>query len=616
MICRVSTIVLVLLMSLGSSLGAETSPALIPWPKSIKAEDGALTLAASSRIVYADPALAPLANVLAEEIHLSTTLRLATAAGATNAGDIVLQLDPQLKSEQYAVVVADRAVLRGGNYRAVAWATVSLLQSITIGEKQEIRVPQVSIEDQPVAAYRGLLIDVARQWHPVEDLRPIVEMCRLYKINYLQFHLNDQESFTFPSRAFPSLATSTKGKRRTYTFEEITALVQHADQRGVTIVPEIEGPGHHSGALRGLLGRKGTSCLDMASEKTYEGMATLLGEVAQVFASSPYIHIGADECDLAHVGESDEEKAFMAEHGIKSRDGLYNYYIVRVHEVVKKLGRQTIVWEGFHGAGSGGIKIPKEIIVMPFESAYNPADKLVSHGYSVINTAWKPLYVVGARKWPAEYIYENWNLWLWEHHVNTKVHIQLAKTAPVLGAQMCAWEQPSLTELPSTRERLHAMSERIWNPEAGKTYGDFAARAGKTDRLLDRLVGIIDVKVEGDLGSERHGYRYFFNPVTVKLSAPAIGSIHYTLDESEPTAQSPVYAGPITIAKENTRLEKLFFNSRTKRYDDSGNTAYVKARLFDPGNKAIGDVTTLVRFWHKSPEEIKKDQAGTNEAQN
>jgi len=583
------------------------SPNLIPWPKSLKLESGGMTLSGSSRIVFADAKLEPLAKVFSDEVYLSTAVRLKTSAGSAGAGDVALQLDPQLKGEKHALNVGDRAVVRAGNYRAAAWGAVTLLQAIEPAEGGKLRLARMTIEDEPVAAYRGLLIDVAREWHPAETLRPLIEMCRLYKINYMQLHLNDQQSFTFPSKAFPSLASSSKGQRRTYTVEEITGLVRYGDERGVTLVPEIEGPGHHSGALRSLWGRKGTSCMDMGSEKTYEGMDTLIGEVCEVFASSPYVHIGADEADLNGVGQSEEEQAFMKAHGLQGAGGLYNYYIVRMNEIVRKHGKQTICWEGFHGDGGGGVKIPKDIIVMPFESTYNPANNLVSHGYSVINTAWKPLYVVGSKKWPAQYIHESWNLWLWEHHVNTRCHIQLKKTDPVLGAQMCAWEQRAEVELPSTRERIHAVSERIWNPDAGKTYADFAARAEKTDKLLDRVLGFVDVKTKGLPGREYRGFEYFWDPITVELSCPAIGTVHYTIDGKDPTSESPKYAGPIALTKNNTHLEKLFYNRRVGRYEAQGDIVRVKARIFDASGQPVGDVVTIAQYWHKDPEELKKE---------
>ena len=590
------------------SAGAqEGPPSLVPWPRAVKRASGALALTAECRIVAAGSGLEALAKVLRDEIYLLSAVRLGVAEGPPRAGDIVLDLAPELKGEQYTLTVDDRAIVRGGNYRAVAWGTVTLLQALDAADG-EVRVPRMTVDDKPVARYRGLLIDVARKWHPVETLRPLIEMCRLYKINYMQLHLNDQQSVTFPSKAFPELQSSYKGQRRTYTLEELTGLVRYADERGVTLVPELEGPGHHAGALRKLWGREGTSCLDMGSERTYEGLDTLIGEICEVFASSPYVHIGADECSLGGVGKSEEERAFMARHGLTGPRGLYNYYIARVNQIVKRHGKQTICWEGFHGDGGGGVKIPTDIVVMPFESAYNPADKLVRRGYTVINTAWKPLYVVNARKWPAQYIYESWNLWLWEHHRNKRCHIQLERTDPVLGAQMCAWEQRADIELPSTRERIHAMAERIWNPDAGRAYADFAQRARATDALLDRVLGIIDVRTRGLSGKERGGFYYFWHPVTVEMSCPPIGTIHYTIDGTEPTTASPSYKKPFTLTKDDTHLEKLFFNHRTKRYQARGDVVRVKARIFDAAGKPLGEVTTVQRYWHKNPDELKREE--------
>jgi len=596
-----------LLPPVPSSAAQDGSPGLVPWPRSMKRASGSLALTAASRIVPSDAGLEPLAKVLRDEIHLATAVRLGVAPGLPRAGDVVLALDPQLDGEHYTLATGDQAVIRGGNYRAVAWGTVTLLQAIE-PDDGTLRVAKMTIDDRPVARYRGLLIDVARKWHPVETLRPLIEMCRLYKVNYMQLHLNDQQAVTFPSKAFPELQSSYKGQRRTYTRDELEGLVRYADERGVTLVPELEGPGHHSGALRKLWGRKGTSCLDMGSERTYEGLDTLMGEICEVFASSPYVHIGADECSLGGVGKSEEERAFMARHGLTGRGGLYNHYIVRMNAIVRKHGKQTICWEGFHGDGGGGAKIPKDILVMPFESTYNPANKLVRLGYTVINTAWKPLYVVNAKKWPAQYIYESWNLWLWEHHVNTRCHIQLERTDPVLGAQMCAWEQRADVELPSTRERIHAMAERIWNPDAGRTYADFAQRARATDRLLDRLLGAIDVRTRGLSGKERGGFYYFWHPVTVEMSCPPIGTIHYTIDGTEPTTASPSYKEPFTLTKDDTHLEKLFFNHRTKRYQARGDVVRAKARIFDAAGKPLGDVTTVCQYWHKNPDELKREE--------
>ena len=597
---------LALLLAARAPFGAMAEPslpALVPWPKTVQTRDGFEELTAASRIVAPDAKLAPLASVLAGEIHLATAVKLKTSTGAGGKGDITLRLNSAVPGDEGYRLTVDPSgiVVEGRTHRGVAWGTATLLQSIESAGGR-LRVPRMSIEDQPAASYRGLLIDVGRQWHPVESMRPIIEMCRLYKINYLQLHLNDNtagEVMAFPSKSYPQLATQRKGKTTTYTMEEITGLVKYADERGVTVVPELSGPGAHAGPLRRLSGRGNT--LDVWNEKTYEVMAVLIGELCAVFKSSPWIHIGGDEGVFGHLGKSPEEQAYMASKGVKG--GPLNYYITRIDQIIKKNGRKTICWEGFHGDGGG---LPKDIIVMPYESAFNTADQLVKRGFSVINTAWKPLYVVGGRKWEPEYIYDSWNMWLWEHHINTKCHIQLKETDPVLGAQICAWEQSAEVELPSTRPRIPVLSERTWNPGLGKTYAEYAPRAARTDALLDRVHGVIEARDEGTSGQQERGFQYFSDTVTVSLKPLPIGTVRYTVDDKEPTAQSPKYSGPIKLTQAGMHREKLFFNSRTKRHEAQGDVVRVKARMFDAKGEPIGDVITLRQYWFRPTEEAAK----------
>jgi N-acetyl-beta-hexosaminidase len=610
-----------------SVVAAEQSrPDLLPWPRSVDFGQGSLAVSEDSRIVFSDDKLAALATVLSDEIYMSTAIRLGTqSSNAGRPGDIVFKIDRELADEAYTLTVSDRAIIRGGSDRAVAWGSVTLLQAMDRMDDGSVRLAAMTVEDEPAAPYRALMIDVARQWHPVETLRPLIDMCRLYKIRYMQLHLNDQQSTTFPFKAFPELASSYHGQRRTYTREEITSLVQYADERAVTIIPEINGPGHHSGNLRKLWGHKNHTCLDMASEKTYEGMDIVIGELCEVFQSSPFIHLGADEAWLKGVGESEEEKAFMDKHNISGAGGLYNYYIKRMNEIVKAHGKQTIVWEGFHGVGGGGVTIPNDVIVMVFENRYNTPGNLLKNGYKVINASWTPLYVVNSRKHTPQHIYE-WNMYEFGRIVRPDRYDQthwfrVEPTSDMMGAQMCAWEQVAEIELPSLRTRIPAMSERIWNPAAGKTYADFAERFAVTDDLLDRVLGFIRVETDGlppqdpeefaffinTHGADRvenaaaalKDYKYFKDPIKVELSSLQIGDIRYTTDGSLPTEDSPKYHSPIHLDRESTSHVKLLWNTRIKRHMADGRLAIVKALLFDADGKPLGDAVTIARYLYK-----------------
>jgi hexosaminidase len=156
---------------------------------------------------------------------------------------------------------------------------------------------------------------------------------------------------------------------------------------------------------------------------------------------------------------------------------------------VKKHGKKTLVWEGF--AKTGKTDIPRDITVMAFESKYNLPPDLLAGGYKVINAAWQPLYITPGRRWSPEYIY-GWNHYRWESCWDVsaayKKPIVVPPTPDVIGAQMCVWEQGEHAELPSLRERLAAMSERIWNPNAGKSFADFSVRLKATDAGLENLL--------------------------------------------------------------------------------------------------------------------------------
>jgi hypothetical protein len=175
-----------------------------------------MELGPRSRIVTADRVLLPLAGILAEEVYALTGKRLPAEEGKAGPGDVVLAVDAALQGETYKVEVDDRAAVHGGNYGAVALGTATLLQAIQVQDCKAM-LCGMAVTDEPAVAYRGLLVDVARQYHSITSLKQIVELCRLYKIRYLQLHLTDDQSFMFPSNAYPQLATKNEHGGKTYT---------------------------------------------------------------------------------------------------------------------------------------------------------------------------------------------------------------------------------------------------------------------------------------------------------------------------------------------------------------------------------------------------------------
>ena len=474
-----------------------SSPALVPWPQRVELKSGTLEIGPPTRIVATDPALQPLAKILADEIHAVAGIRLPTGDGQGGPKDIILATAAALKDEAYTLDVADRAVVRGGNYGAVALGTVTLLQSLQT-QGGLTTFPRMTVADAPTVEYRGLLIDVARQYHSIASLKQMVELCRLYKVRYLQLHLTDDPSFMFPSTAFPQLATQNHHGGKTYTLEELKDLVAYADARHVTIVPEYEVPGHSAAANRALPNLfliRGTkpyehhASINFAKDEVMQAVATIVGEMCDVFRSSPYFHIGGDEADLQFAHQNAEFRAAFKKHNLPNQHQLYRKFVVDMNEIVKRHGKRMIVWEGFGREPDSPLQIPKDILVMAYEIRFYQPDALVRDGYTVINAAWTPLYVVNQNCRPPEEIFA-WQLRQFKPFgaKPTDAGVLVPPEGKVFGAQMCAWEQPEKAELPSLRLRLPALAERIWNPAANKAYPDFARRLEVSDRLLERLV--------------------------------------------------------------------------------------------------------------------------------
>jgi hexosaminidase len=467
---------------------------IIPAPRLLVMSSGPMAL--GDQIVADGPALRPLAGIVQGEIQLLTGKRLSVTTETPRAGDIVLKLDAALAGETYRIEVKDTATVSGGNYAAIAFGTVSLLQSVAM-EQGKPALPGITVRDEPAVGFRGLMVDAARQWHSVGTLKQIIELCRWYKIRQLQIHFTDDQSFTFPSTAFPKLQTP----ERHYTVEQLRELEAYARDRGVEILPELETPGHASAMVKQMPevfanNPPSGNVICPGREETYRALDTLIGEMTDIFRTTPYFHIGADEVGMDPWKACKDCQACMAAQKLDDVKELYRYFVVRVNEIVKKRGKKMIVWEGFHKDGK--TEIPRDVTVMVFESLYNIAPDLIGQGYSVINTSWQPLYVVNQRNWSPEYIY-GWNMYRWENWWDQskafKNPITVAPTKMVLGAEICAWEQPEKAEIPSLRLRLAALSERLWNPDAGRDYKDFADRLSSSlDPMLSKVLPALPEK--------------------------------------------------------------------------------------------------------------------------
>jgi hexosaminidase len=279
--------------------------------------------------------------------------------------------------------------------------------------------------------------------------------------------------------------------------------------------------------------------LNVASERAYQTLNTLVGEMCSVFQSSPYFHIGCDETSLAGVEKMPQAKAYMARHKLASPHALFNHFVNRMHGVVKKHGKRMIVWEG---AALDPVATPKDLIVMPWVGGAGTASGLVKNGYAVINAPWggsaaffDPYLVNGARLRRGESL--------------------------LLGATSLLWEAPETRAVPFLRQAGATQNEYTWNPAARRDQAALLGRLQATGPALDRLLHGFTFETKGALDPRVY---LRLDPLfektvtaTLKSSLPEI-QVRYTTDGSEPTPRSTLYARPITIRQTTTLKAKWF----------------------------------------------------------
>jgi hexosaminidase len=345
--------------------------AVIPAPARFDAGDGpGFAFRPGTVVAYADTPIAPIAGRFCAQIARRTGLRLAPVHGDTAPAEpsVTIELaaarepaglpapaglspgggDPP--DESYSLVVEDgRVLLLAAEPVGVARGLTTLIQLVAAAPSasaDEIWVPGARILDAPRYAWRGLSLDVARTFFTVEEIRRVVDLLELYKLNVLHLHLTDDQAWRL---AFGQPAASAEPAAAFYRDEDLTDLVGYAADRFVTIVPEVDTPGHAS-ALLGLRPelksgrneveyeflpghRRRAVWLDPELPATFELMDQVLARVAAIFPG-PYLHIGADE----PRGMPDED---------------YVSYVRRLRRLVRSLGREPLGWQESARAGLG-----------------------------------------------------------------------------------------------------------------------------------------------------------------------------------------------------------------------------------------------------------------------
>lgn len=476
---------------------------IIPIPKKLDRGQGKLCLAKKvcSRVleweVYALTAVTSLSRMHFTDFE-------------TGEGGLVLEKDGSLPEDSYTLTVEnDCATLRASNFQGICYAIATALQLCEYDAASDSFSAEVCrIEDWPDKEYRALMLDLVSSWHPVDKVLRMMDVCFYEKVPYVHLHLIDNAACRFPSKTFPKLATP----KYSYSEGDIALICAYARERGLHLIPEVDIPGHAK-QLTGIYGEvfgnqlppdaqvEGTfnetggeihvdEVICAGSEACFEGVKALFDEICALFPDSEYIHIGGDEAFIRVWDFCPVCREYMEKNGIADRGELYSDFVARVARHVLSHGRTPIVWEGFPRAGAD--RIPKETVVIAWESYYNIAPHLLEDGFRIINGSWQPLYIVyNAKRWTKENIMD-WSVNEWQHwwafskaRLNP-IHVQ--DSEKLLGAQISIWGCNYENEVNSAIENLAAMNERCWNLVRTTEEGPYHDRSDFMSRKLLRMI--------------------------------------------------------------------------------------------------------------------------------
>lgn len=573
-----------------SSVQQSADYRVVPLPNEITPMEGkAFMLDNRVKILYpeGDADMQRNAGFLAGYVLESTGKTLAVEAGATGSHAIVLRLGLQTENpEAYLLEVnEDQVTITGSSAAGVFYGIQTLRKSLPVAKDAQVVLPPVRVNDAPRFAYRGMMLDVCRHFFSLDSVKRYIDMLALHNINRFHWHLTDDQGWRIEIKKYPQLTQIGSQRKETvigrnsgkydgipyggyYTQEEAREIVAYAKDRYITVIPEFEMPGHMQGVLAAFpeLGCTGgpydvwtqwgvsEDVICAGNDKSLELIKDVLAELIEIFPSE-YIHVGGDECPKTRWEKCPKCQAKIRQLGLKddkehtAEQRLQSYIITEAEKFLNAHGRKIIGWDeileggvapnatvmAWRGAGEGvkAAKMRHDVIMVPTTYFY--------FDYYQTNILDEEPLAIGGYV-PIEKVY-SFEPYQKELTAEENKHI-IGLQANLWTEYITSFRHVEYMVLP----RMAALSEIQWTQPQFKDYGDFLER-------MPKMFDIYDI----------YGYNYArhlfdvkanFLPdtvagtLTVTLSTLDGANIHYTLDGTKPSANSPKYTGPLTL-KEN-----------------------------------------------------------------
>ena len=590
---------------------------IIPRPQQVNvSNDAPFTLSAKTVISLGTNSqnMKRNANMLASYIEQATGIRPAVGK-SKNGTAIVLTIDKTIANAEGYKLDADAKQIRiaGASAAGVFYGIQTLRKSLPLvnGKASKVSIPAVHIADAPRFAYRGTHLDVSRHFVTADSVRQFIDMLALHNINRFHWHLTDDQGWRIEIKKYPLLTQIGSKRAQTvighnsgkydgkpysgfYTQKQIRDIVKYAADRYITIVPEIDLPGHMQAALAAYpdMGCTGgpyevwqkwgvsDNVLCAGNDKTLTFIDNVLKEITQLFPSK-YIHVGGDECPKTQWQKCPKCQARIKALNLEAKDGhsaeerLQSYIITHASNYLKSLGRNTIGWDEILEGGlaegatvmswrgeSGGIAAAKQ----HHDVVMTPNNYLYFDYYQSLDKANEPLAIGGYLPLETVYSYEPMPKELTADEARHIIGVQ----ANIWTEYMPTFKQMQYMALP----RLAALSEVQWSQPALKDYNSFTNRLTEFTHMYDRLgynyaKHLYNVAIHVDSDNK-------WREILIHMTTAGNAEIRYTLDGTEPTVNSTLYTGAIVLQK-SAKIRAAAFRDGKRSSVTSQNISFNKA---------------------------------------
>ncbi len=508
-----------LMLIVANQIKAQSAKDIIPKPVSVKEGIGKNLILKDEFGIYSTPEFMPQVIYLANQIKLQTYISLTVQQKQSSITQIIVQNTPSLAlEEQYQISINSKLIIiKVKTARGLINASQTLLQLLPIGEFKTASLSPVQINDYPRFSYRGMHLDVVRHIFPVSYIKKYIDYLTFHKLNTFHWHLTDDQGWRIEMNQYKKLNTIGSWRNETlighfkdtpaiyditryggyYSKAEIKEIIEYANTRAITIIPEIDIPGHSRAVIAAYpeLSTKPDTTWNVATTwgmynrqnnvlapkpATFQFLETVFGELIDLFPSK-YIHIGGDECSKIWWKQDPNTQQFMKENGISNETGLQTYFIEFIARFLQSKGRKAIGW---HEINEG--ELDTSTVVMNW-GADKQAIEAATKGFNVIMTPGKPFYfdhyqsgdpldslaIHGYNSTEAVYTYEPIPSTISAKGLSNKI----------IGGQANVWTEYMGNEKKVDYmifPRMTALSETLWTAPDQKSYPDFLNRLEKT----------------------------------------------------------------------------------------------------------------------------------------